>query len=43
MKKMKLALPSEKKEFNLLDDEELNNVGKLMNLAMFFHLRMMKI
>ena len=32
-----------KKEFNLLDDDELNDVGKLLNLSMLFHLRMMKI
>ena len=32
-----------KKEFNLLDDDVLNDVGKLMNLAIFFHLGMMKI
>ena len=36
------ALCLGKKEFNLLHDDELNDVGKLMNLSMFFHLRMMK-
>ena len=42
-KKNETSSAQGKKEFNLLDDDELNDVGKLMNLAMFFHLRMMKI
>ena len=40
---MKLAWSRERK-FNFLDNDELNDVGKLMNLSMLlFHLRMMKI